>query len=291
MTLHRFTTTLGASVLALAIAGTTTAVADPADPADIANSANPAPAGFTTQSPLPQAHAHNDYLHPHPLWDALGQGFTSIEADIFYEDGQLLLGHTQEEATEGPDAGRSLEDYYLKPLAEYVRNNDGQVYPDHTEPVRLLVDVKDGGADTLNRVEEILANYEDVLTHVKDGEVQPGAIQVVYSGEPPFESIADRSTRYGFYDGRPSDIKGDDALDPQDVPLVSASVTDVATDLGGFADDVDEFGAQSRVWGVPETDDTTKLAGWSSQLDAGLDVISTDDLEGLREFLLSSHSS
>ncbi len=277
----RFATVCCASLLTVSVAGTTTAAAAPT------GSANPAPAGFSTPSSLPQAHAHNDYLHPQPLWDALGQGFTSIEADIWFEDGQLLLGHTQQEATEGPDAGRSLEDWYLKPLAEWVRSNGGQVFDDRTEPVRLLVDVKDGGADTLNRTEEMLASYEDVLTHVKDGEVQPGPIQVVYSGEPPFETIADRSVRYGFYDGRASDLQGEDALDSEDMPLVSSSVDEVLPDPREFSDDVAEVGSQSRVWGVPEADDATNRAAWSAQLAAGLDVIGTDDLEGLRKFLVS----
>ena len=29
------------------------------------------------------AHAHNDYMHERPLFDALDNGFRSIEADVF----------------------------------------------------------------------------------------------------------------------------------------------------------------------------------------------------------------
>ena len=32
---------------------------------------------------LPRAHAHNDYMHERPLYDALSHGFGSIEADVF----------------------------------------------------------------------------------------------------------------------------------------------------------------------------------------------------------------
>src|SRR4051812_44226103 len=45
-------------------------------------------------TPLKNAHAHNDYLHPRPLFDALDQGFTSVEVDVFLVNGQLLVGHT-----------------------------------------------------------------------------------------------------------------------------------------------------------------------------------------------------
>ncbi|HET6325009.1 MAG TPA: hypothetical protein VFG04_09940, partial [Planctomycetaceae bacterium] len=45
-------------------------------------------------TPLIRAHAHNDYEHKRPLFDALDQGLCSVEADIFLVDGQLLVGHT-----------------------------------------------------------------------------------------------------------------------------------------------------------------------------------------------------
>jgi len=40
---------------------------------------HPAP----TSAPLPIiAHAHNDYQHDYPLWDALHFGYRSIEVDV-----------------------------------------------------------------------------------------------------------------------------------------------------------------------------------------------------------------
>ena len=34
--------------------------------------------------PLERAHAHNDYEHARPLLDALSHGFTSVEADVWW---------------------------------------------------------------------------------------------------------------------------------------------------------------------------------------------------------------
>ena len=48
-------------------------------------------------TPLRQAHAHNDYEHVRPLHDALDHGFTSVEADIFLVDGDLLVAHDPED--------------------------------------------------------------------------------------------------------------------------------------------------------------------------------------------------
>src|SRR5215475_3841962 len=88
-------------------------------------------------APLENAHAHNDYLHDRPLFDALDQGFTSVEADIFLVDAQLLVGHTR--GALKPD--RTLESLYLAPLAERVHTNGGHVY---AKPSRffLLIDFK-----------------------------------------------------------------------------------------------------------------------------------------------------
>src|SRR5262245_53253868 len=75
--------------------------------------------------PLENAHAHNDYWHERPLFDALDRGFASVEVDVFLVDGQLLVGH--ESAELKPD--RTLESLYLKPLASRARENYGRVYP------------------------------------------------------------------------------------------------------------------------------------------------------------------
>src|SRR3954467_4865673 len=75
--------------------------------------------------PLTRAHAHNDYLHEHPLADALSHGFASVEADIFLVDGKLLVAHEKRDIK--PD--RTLEALYLDPLKRRVRENGGSVYP------------------------------------------------------------------------------------------------------------------------------------------------------------------
>src|SRR4051812_2888640 len=43
--------------------------------------------------PLQRAHAHNDYEHRRPLFDALARGFSSVEADVWLSRGKLLVAH------------------------------------------------------------------------------------------------------------------------------------------------------------------------------------------------------
>jgi hypothetical protein len=54
--------------------------------------------------PLVRAHAHNDYEHARPLFDALDRGFCSVEADVYLIDGELLVAHDRKDVK----AGRTL---------------------------------------------------------------------------------------------------------------------------------------------------------------------------------------
>src|SRR3954470_14608888 len=74
--------------------------------------------------PLTRVHAHNDYEHKRPLFDALDHGFCSVEADIYLVNGQLLVAHDRSQVK--PD--RTLQSLYLDPLRERVRRNGGRVY-------------------------------------------------------------------------------------------------------------------------------------------------------------------
>ncbi len=89
--------------------------------------------------PLRNAHAHNDYEHKRPLFDALDRGFCSVEADIFLSDNQLLVGHTKSDLK----AERTLQKLYLDPLRTRIKENGGRVYRDGPAVFLLIDGVKD----------------------------------------------------------------------------------------------------------------------------------------------------
>ena len=76
--------------------------------------------------PLPNAHAHNDYEHTRPLMDALENGFTSVEADVFLVDDILYVYHDLPAVL---DRERTLEKLYLKPLQKIIEENSGKSPP------------------------------------------------------------------------------------------------------------------------------------------------------------------
>ena len=135
-------------------------------------------------TPLHKAHAHNDYRHDPPLLKALGQGFTSVEADIFLVGDKLCVAHESREIV--PD--KTLQSLYLQPLRERVQRNAGRVFrkgPRFT----LLVDIKSAAEPTYQRLHEILHEYREMLTTFGPDGRKDGAVLVVVSGNRPLEKM------------------------------------------------------------------------------------------------------
>ena len=102
--------------------------------------------------PLPEAHAHNDYDHARPLFDALDHGFCSVEADIWLTPDGLLVAHDRKDLR----PGRTLEALYLDPLRERIQANGGRVY--RGGPIfHLLIDVKTEADETYAVLDKVLA--------------------------------------------------------------------------------------------------------------------------------------
>lgn len=248
--------------------------------------------------PLPQAHSHNDYEHTRPLHDALDQGFTSVEADIFLVDGQLLVAHDL--ADTRPD--RTLESLYLEPLRERVLANHGSVYRQRAE-FQLLIDVKGDANSTYAALEKRLYDprYSFLFSLYAFGHVQKRAVTAVISGGRPKDVMLGQRFRLAFYDGR---ISGENDLgigsDPRVTPLVSDSWTGLFTWTGDGPFPAAEraklhelvkrahaAGQRVRFWATPDTAGPGRDALWKELVAAGVDHLNTDDLRGLANFLRS----
>src|SRR5215510_7218989 len=112
---------------------------------------------FSTPVPLAHAHAHNDYQHQRPLFDALDQGFCSFEADVHLVNGQFLVAHDKSQVS--PD--KTLQSLYLEPLRERVKKNGGRVYSGGPE-CTLLIDIKTDWKKTYPALREVLKQYSDI---------------------------------------------------------------------------------------------------------------------------------
>ncbi len=238
-------------------------------------------------TPVPNAHAHNDYVHARPLHDALDAGFCSIEVDIFLQDGKLLVGHDRNELK----AERTLEALYLEPLAKRVKANGGWVYRADL-PLQLLIDIKADGEAVYEVLRPILERYSAILTRWDGERVAPASVSVVISGDRPFEKIAKSSPRYCAIDGRAIDLERNPS--PRLVPLISESwlgqfkwlgvrsmPSDQRTRLRDFVAKAHGQGRKVRFWATPETPDL-----WKELWGAKVDYIGADRFDDLRRFLL-----
>src|SRR5688572_26978052 len=135
-------------------------------------------------TPLIQAHSHNDYEHSRPLWDALEQGFCSIEADIYLVDGQLLVAHDRKDVR----SDRTLQALYLEPLQMLARKNRGRVYPNGPS-LTLLVDIKSEAEPTYKALEGVLQKFAPILTRFRSGKIETNAVTVILSGNRPRERL------------------------------------------------------------------------------------------------------
>lgn len=237
-------------------------------------------------APLANAHAHNDYLHKRPLLDALDHGFTSIEADVFPVDGQLLVAHTFLELSKD----KTLESIYLKPLRDIAKRNSGSIYG-NGKPIILLVDIKTKGVEAYALLEALLKSYDDVVSSHLDGQLREKAVTVIVSGDRPRAEIEKSNPRYAAIDGRLGDLES--APPASLIPLISDNWGNhfkyrgrgempaaEREKLATIVKKCHEQGRRLRFWATPENSTL-----WTELQNAGVDLIGTDDLEALQKHL------
>lgn len=241
-------------------------------------------------TPLPNAFAHNDYCHPHPLFDALDNGYTNIEADVFLEEGDLIVAHYYPFFRDE----KTLESLYLNPLAQLIAQNKGQVYKGYNTPVVLLIDIKTGANNTYAALKPLLEKYRDILSVYDHGKVVQRAITIVLSGHKPFKMIKAEDNRLAFID---EDLRktGTDTTAMNVYKLASCKYSKLLnwtgrgelpgverTRLCNYVNMAHKFGKKVRLWASPEDS-----AVWKELLKCGVDLINTDQLGALKNFLIT----
>ncbi len=236
------------------------------------------PAGALRRTRPIWTHSHNDYLRPRPLDDAIENGFRSVEADIWLDGGELIVGHDPV-AFVG-----TLQTLYLDPLQRIV-DGRGSVYGDGL-PIYLWIDIKSREAALRPLLREQLSHYpmlrgpspmviailtgdeESKAAYMKDRR-EPFACRdsnEVNRSDPPGDAswpwYALRWRDYFDWDGR------------GEMPRPQRML------LWALVAHIHAGGRMLRFW---ETPDSEKL--WSELLDADVDMLGTDDLPRLRRFL------
>jgi hypothetical protein len=238
----------------------------------------------------PQGHAHNDYEHGDPLFDALDAGLTSVEVDVWAVDGELLVAHTRDEV----DPTRTLASLYLDPLAQRFGARPGRT---STPEVQLLVDIKSDPSRTLPLLRAQLADHAEMLTRYQGCAARPGPVEVVVSGGGvrPTAPTSGAVAYFGY------DLQPERTPDPRPresiTPMVSARWETYFTwdgdgrmpgaeraRLEAMVRAAHDAGSAVRFYDTPDARGAARDALWRELVAAGVDYISTDDLAGFATF-------
>ncbi|HXB06351.1 MAG TPA: hypothetical protein VNW04_04530 [Puia sp.] len=241
------------------------------------NAADAQPLHYTVAN----THSHNDYEQQAPFWAAWQQQFGSIEADIWLVDGKILVGHSRDEIK----SGRTLEEYYIKPVMACIEKNNGHPYGDSSRRLMMLIDVKADSVAALAALIALLDKYP-ALEHCS-------CLKWVISGNRPDPS------QYPSY---PPFIAFDGILHAQYTPAELARIAMMsddlryytrwdsrtgipATGLDSLKDAIGRSHAEHlpvRLWDAPDFP-----AAWHQLMQLQVDYLNTDHIADLAAYLNS----
>ncbi len=235
--------------------------------------------------PLPHAFAHRDDEHDRPLFDALALGVRHVELDVWFLFGRLLVAHDPQDLR----PRRTLDRLYLTPLVEAYREG----HLDRRDATWIYVDVKTRAEPAYRAVERLAARHASWIA--RPGEDGRPIHLILTGNRPRYPSL---HARGGIcrYDGRLADLAAPRSA--ATMPTVSADWTRFTTWRGDGpmpSDDLanlraavhaaHDAGQQLRFWATPDRPGPERETVWRTLLDEGVDLLNSDDLEGLARFL------
>jgi len=242
---------------------------------------------------LPVGHSHNDYNRERPLFDALDYGFTSIEVDVYWDNGRMVVTHDDKDLDKKP----TLEELYLEPLQQIIKNNGGNVFRDFDAQLVLMVDLKSEKVETYAALKEIFSKYLDIINHFEGDNEISGPVKVLLSGNPPIQLIENEQRRYFFVDGAIDQWSKSYPVDL--MPRASTNYRSYfkwygkgdmpeteQRKLRELITKAHESERKVRFWGCPN-----RIEVWKKLLDEGVDWVNVDDLKGFYEFYRKRNSN
>jgi hypothetical protein len=239
--------------------------------------------------PLPHAFAHNDYSHKRPLFDALDNGFTHLEADVFLRHSRLLVAHRLP-LIRLKRKRNTIEGLYLKPLFNRLTNTNEQVQTS-LDTIVLMIDIKSNGEKTYNALRKVLNKYKSILSTCEEGKVIIRNLTLVLTGHRPLHLLKSEESRFVFVDAdlRKINIKEEC---PEMFTIASCKYSSLLTWKGrgeipewekerlkGLIDKAHLSGTKVRLWASPENEKV-----WLFLRNCGVDLINTNKLVALKRF-------
>lgn len=228
-------------------------------------------------------HSHNDYKQQIPLLQAYHSGMGSIEADVFFLNGDLYLAHERDEIR----PGETLKRLYIDPLVALYRKNGNQPFPDPTRKLQLVIDIK----ENYPAVMPVLLKQLQAQDSIFNSQINPAAIKVVLSGNIPLPEEFGKYPKMIYFDGRPGINYNQEQLER--VGMISDDLsnysnwngkgTPTPSDLQkmkSMISGVHQMGKPFRFWATKSNPNT-----WKELEQMGVDWLGTDNPIALNGFL------
>ncbi len=222
-------------------------------------------------------HSHNDYLQLVPFYQAYLQRVASIEADIYYHNNLLLVGHDFEDLCND----YTLSSLYIAPIVELFKKNGGKAWPESDQKLILLVDLKSPTEPALSELIKLLEKHPEVF----NPEQNTDAVKVVITGKTPIPEDFEKYSTIVSFDGRLNQDYNEKQL--QRVAMISAPFYHYAQwDGKGSMKSDQKENVQSainqahkqnkpiRLWASPD-----EVDAWRCLYEMGVDYINTDKVE------------
>jgi hypothetical protein len=160
-----------------------------------------------------------------------------------------------------------------------------------------MIDIKTQAEPTYKALRELLKKYSGMLTVFRASGIETNSVTVIISGNRPINLMSNEPVRYAAIDGRLPDLESNPP--PSLMPWISDNWTKHFTWRGeGNLPEAERIklqrlvkrahaqGRKIRFWAIPD-----QRAGWAALRSAGVDLLNTDNLAGLRDFLIFENTN
>jgi hypothetical protein len=235
-----------------------------------------------------------------PLYEAIAAGCTGVEADIWLEGDDLLVGHRK--GSLSPD--RTLKSLYIDPLTTILSNlnanlstnsSEGIFDVDPTASLTLLIDIKTDGNATwpvlLDQLAPLrsggwLSNWNRMSKILVRGPVT-----VVGTGNTVFDLVVAEEDRYVFFDAPLDELAQNSTYTSENSYYASVSLKKAVgvvwpwgpTDnqkqvMQKMISAASERGLLSRFWSIPSWPVSLRMRLWRFLVDSSVAMLNVDDV-------------
>ena len=244
---------------------------------------------FSKIQPLENAFAHNDEQYNYPLLGALKLGFTYAEVDIHLIKNEIYVSHRKPFF---PNYNNTLTKLYLEPLFYFFQKYNSSIFQNKNETFNLILDIKTEANTTYEVLKKHLKPFHSMLSSWENLNVEKKPINIHLSGNRPINSVVSEKKRYVLLDGRTENL--DKNYSSELIPMISEKYSKIfgyslffkmpsekkMEKFRQLADKIHNQNKLFRLWKIPENEHV-----WALLLNNGLDLISTDRIQRLNNFL------